>query len=692
MEKNQLKQQKEKRKALRKEKQEFQIQGASKYTTVLEALKKKFKKNPNAMADNLMSLLEDKNFLLNCYETLKANKGALTQGTEKDTADSMADKRIEEIVLKLINKTFKFRPSRRIEVPKPGKTTMRPLTIPNFDDRIIQEGIRVILNAIYEPIFQELQVNFGFRPKLGTDNAMQHIQTNQNAKATTAIEGDIKGAYDNVQIKKMMEILAKRIKDKFFLKLIKQGFESGIFCKDIFENTTLGIPQGGIASPILFNIYMHEFDIYVLTELQEFVDRINTAEKRRNRESKNWRTIRYKRGAVTQKMNRILKKVPETNKFQNMTPQQKENYRNAQKQFKQLTTKLRSIPSKTQKDAKLYLSYTRYADDWIILTNASKLLATAMKDKIQVWLEENLKLQLSIEKTKITDLYKENALFLGFRIKNNQKTTLLVKRRVKIKSTGEEKIYKQRASRGLFIDIDHDRLTQRLTYKQIITPDKNPKPRHKTIYIVLKEHEIINRYRMHMEGLYQYYWNSLTFKSSLARYYYYLYYSCLKTLATRQRSSIRKIISKYGKNLIFKWEESYINKKEEKIILQRSTYMPSYIKLMDQTKRRMVNSLQRQRINTDFMTIKVNLRTAYKFTKYCCICGCSSTPGNPIESHHVRSVRKIGQTNEGFQKIMRQLNSRQIVCCKKCHQNIHNGKYNQMKLSEFYDPILAENI
>jgi hypothetical protein len=113
---------------------------------------------------------------------------------------------------------------------------------------------------------------------------------------------------------------------------------------------------------------------------------------------------------------------------------------------------------------------------------------------------------------------------------------------------------------------------------------------------------------------------------------------------------------------------------------------------MQQTKKRMERSADRHKVNTDFLTIRVNLRTAYKFTKYCCICGCSPTSGNPIEAHHVKSIRKIGQTNEGFQKIMRQLNSKQIVCCKQCHQKIHKGQYNDMKRSEFYDPILAENM
>jgi RNA-directed DNA polymerase len=185
------------RKLLRNEKQAFQTIQSAKYTKVLETLKNKFTQNINSVADNLMSLLENKYFLFNGYEPLKSNTGSLTKGTDTETADEMAEERIEKLAQSIKDKTFKFRPSRRIYVPKPGKTTKRPITIPNFDDRVLQEATRVILNAIYEPIFQNIQVNLGFRPELSTTDAMENIQT-RTSNATTAIEGDIKGAYDNV--------------------------------------------------------------------------------------------------------------------------------------------------------------------------------------------------------------------------------------------------------------------------------------------------------------------------------------------------------------------------------------------------------------------------------------------------------------------------------------------------------------
>lgn len=97
-----------------------------------------------------------------------------------------------------------------------------------------------------------------------------------------------------------------------------------------------------------------------------------------------------------------------------------------------------------------------------------------------------------------------------------------------------------------------------------------------------------------------------------------------------------------------------------------------YIETMKQTKIRMTRAAEK--IPIDFLNIQVNLRTAYKFTKYCCICGASPTHGNPIESHHVKAIKKAGHEITGFTEIMKTLNNKQIVCCKQCHQKIHSGK------------------
>lgn len=126
----------------------FQIEQSHKYSRILKGIKKKSIENPKYYFDNFISILSDFNFLMNCYENLKKNKGALTKGTDEETADKISEERIKRISTKIKENTFKFSPSRRILILKPGKLTMRPLTISNFDDRIVQEGIRIILENI----------------------------------------------------------------------------------------------------------------------------------------------------------------------------------------------------------------------------------------------------------------------------------------------------------------------------------------------------------------------------------------------------------------------------------------------------------------------------------------------------------------------------------------------------------------
>jgi len=137
----------------------------------------------------------------------------------------------------------------------------------------------MILNSIYEPDFHRQNSNFGFRPNLGTAQAIQRI-LEEGKSRTTAIEGDIKATYDTVDFDIIMNILSKKISDKKFLKIIRQGFSTGIFFKDVYHNTTLGIPPGGRASPILFHIYMHEFDKYVTEMLENKTNELNITQGR----------------------------------------------------------------------------------------------------------------------------------------------------------------------------------------------------------------------------------------------------------------------------------------------------------------------------------------------------------------------------------------------------------------------------
>lgn len=210
--------------------------------------------------DDLYSLLCNEILLIQASGNIKSNKGSMTPGISYETIDAMSLERIKDLSNNMKNHNFIFSSIRRKYIIKPKLYTeveppkYRPLGIPNFSDRIIQEAIRIILEAMYEPIFEKIDANYGFRTNKSCHHAIVKLKRFETG-STPVIEGDIEGAYDNVNHYIMIEILKKRTNDSKFLNLLFQGFRAGILDKRHKEDTLLRVPQAGLASPILFNIY-----------------------------------------------------------------------------------------------------------------------------------------------------------------------------------------------------------------------------------------------------------------------------------------------------------------------------------------------------------------------------------------------------------------------------------------------------
>lgn len=621
---------KEELKQLAQEYSSFKEEKSKRYLKTLEILKERSKQNPEYKFTNLYNIIKDEFFLFYNYQKLQKKAGALTKGTDETTTEKISIQRIKDIIKKITDNNYKFSPFRRIMIPKLGKSTMRPLTISNFDDRIIQEAIRTILNAIYEPEFQKLNCNYGFRENIGVRQAISNILLNGRNKFY-AIEGDIEKAYDTVDYKTMIQILKKKIEENKFLKLIEQSFKVGYTLEDIEYNTTLGIPQGGIASPILFNIYMHEFDKFILNRLEEIRTEINTKENRseirHHNRSKNEKIYSKKdQNANIKILNfKIRKKKP----IKEYDEKDKQILKNLLKEKKRISQIYRKTKSTSNKKTPIQFYYTRYADDWIIISNADEKILTPIKEEIKEWLEKNLKLNLSQEKTKITNITKEYFTFLGFRFKNNQNKA------PNITHIRKKKKIKQRTTWGLFCDIDHERVTNRLKAKGFL--DIKGKIRYSTRLMQLQTHEIVYRYKSMIDGIFNYYYPNITFKSSLSRYHYYLLYSCYKTIAARQKATIKDVIAKYTRELKITYQEKYKDRNQKITTKNKIQYIPTYLQTMKDTQER---TKKITNPDPDFLTIHINLRTAFKIQKYCSISGVQLTNGNPIESHYVRSIKK----------------------------------------------------
>jgi hypothetical protein len=380
---------------------------------------------------------------------------------------------------------------------------------------------------------------------------------------------------------------------------------------------------------------MHEFDKHIYRFLNETANTINKRENRtsqKNRvENKTYASYQAKKTWELKKIKNLTSKLAiPIHEYSDQDKQELKTLTKTKRRYKSLVLSTKSTLNHIKP---VRFVYTRYADDWIILTNTTKQVAVEIKDHIQIWLKENLDLNLSLEKTKITDIEKEYCHFLGFRFKNNQRKAPVRKVKMTIKEKNKpprEIIVKRRPNWGLYCSIDHNRIIQRFINKKLMNKKKSPI--HSNLHIPLKPHEIIYRFKMMIEGLFNYYYKNITFKSLLHKYHYYLLYSCYKTLAAREKTSIRKIILKYGVNPKVSYEEINKNEDENEVKEKRFQQILSYGKSLKEIQNRYVKGKAKPKPDTDFLTVKVNLRTAYKFIKYCSICGASPTNNNPIES------------------------------------------------------------
>ena len=215
--------------------------------------------------DDLYRQLYNPALYLRAYGRIYANDGAMTKGATPETADAMSLAKIHRIIDDLRHERYRWTPVRRTYVKKKnGK--LRPLGLPSFSDKLLQEVIRSLLEAYYEPQFSE--ASHGFRPQRGCHTALSHIE--HTWKGTHwFIEGDIKACFDQLDHDVLLKILAEKIHDNRFLRLIKHLLQAGYLEEWRYHTTLSGAPQGGIVSPILSNIYLNQLDHFMENTLEE---------------------------------------------------------------------------------------------------------------------------------------------------------------------------------------------------------------------------------------------------------------------------------------------------------------------------------------------------------------------------------------------------------------------------------------
>lgn len=251
---------------------------------ILTKLQENSKKHHDEVFTRLFRYMLRPDIYFVAYQHLYANRGAGTKGINEETADGFSEKYVEQIIEALRTETYRPKPVRRTYIKK-SNGKMRPLGLPTFTDKLVQEVIRMILESVYEPIFSNN--SHGFRSGRSCHTALTQIK-NQFIGARWFVEGDIKGCFNNIDHTILTKIIGKKIKDARFIKLVHLFLKSGYMENWKYYGTYSGCPQGGIISPILANIYLNELDNFMEKIKQDFDNRTPyqlTAEYKKDRKS-----------------------------------------------------------------------------------------------------------------------------------------------------------------------------------------------------------------------------------------------------------------------------------------------------------------------------------------------------------------------------------------------------------------------
>lgn len=581
----------------------------------------------------LYRILCNPDMYVKAYCNIYSNKGSSAHGTDSETADGFNEVKVKNIINALKDESYQVKPVRRTYIPKKnGKT--RPLGIPNFYDRLLQEACRMILEAVYEPIFSEN--SHGFRPNKSCHTALKQVK-NTFRGANWFIEGDIKGCFDNINHQILINILRKRIKDERFIRLIWKFLKAGYIEDWKFNNTFSGTPQGGIISPILANIYMNEVDDYIENVIKQTLTQFNKGEAKHNKvHNPDYLKLMHQMQALEKQIDRLDK--------------QDEQRKQLIDKYKSIRKQRYRIPAQKGLVGYKNLQYVRYADDFIIAVLGTKKDCQEIKSQLAQFLKQSLNLDLSDEKTLITHS-SDRARFLNYEIQVRQNDRLFedkngVKRRV--------------GNYGIALYMPKDTMYEYITKKQVVEDINAESWRGKARPFLqcLSDLEIVTTYNAEIRGLYNYYALAENVSSRMDMIYHVMEYSCLKTLAGKHKTSVSKIKTQYkiGKD----WGVRYNTKSETGKI--RYFYNQGFAKNTTPIKNYEIDN----NVNTAIYANRTELEQRMMAHK-CEMCGKENVPFN---IHHIHKLKDL-KGKEPWEQIMIARNRKTLVLCEECHKSIH---------------------
>jgi group II intron reverse transcriptase/maturase len=546
------------------------------------------------------------------YGRIYANKGAMTPGASGETADGMSLGKIGRIIDALRHERYRFSPVKRVYIPKKsGK--LRPLGLPPWSDKLVGEVVRLLLEAYYEPQFSGR--SHGFRPRRGCHTALSEV-ANTWTGATWFIEGDVSDCFGSFDHEIMVQLLAEKIHDNRFLRLMRNMLKAG-YLEDWRWNATLsGVPQGGVVSPVMSNIYLHRLDDFVETVL----------------------IPEYTRG-------RIRKQDTEYARVRAASVRARK--RGDHAQARELRKQLRGMPSGDPRDPRYRrLHYCRYADDTLLGFAGPRAEAEEIKRRLAAFLREDLKLELSQDKTLITHARTQAARFLGYEI------TVL---------HNDRKVTRGRRSANGIVSLRVPATVIKAKSAPYLTrgkPARRPQLRNED------DHTIVAAYGAEYRGIVQYY----LLAGNVARLYrlhWVMETSLLKTLADKHRSSVTKMARKHKAAIDTphgprKCVEAKIERNGRKPLVARFGGIP----------------LRRQKdaVIIDRLPVPGIIRHKELVTRLladrCELCG----NAGEVDVHQVRKLADLGKTGQPrpiWAELMARRRRKTLVVCPSCHETIH---------------------
>jgi group II intron reverse transcriptase/maturase len=537
-----------------------------------------------------------------------ANHGAMTPGADGETADGMSLARTVRIIDALRHERYRFQPVKRTWIPKKnGK--MRPLGLPSWSDKIVGEVIRLLLEAYYEPLFSGR--SHGFRPGRGCHTALREVEDVWTG-TTWFVEGDISDCFGSLDHEIMVSILAEKIHDNRFLRLIRHMLEAG-YLEDWEWNATLsGVPQGGVVSPALSNIYLDRLD--------KFTETVPIPE--------------YTRG-VTRAAN------PE---YARLTRAISDAWRRGDRRaVRQLRAQRRRAPRGDPRDPGYRrLRYIRYADDHLLGFTGPRAEAEQIKQRLAAFLHDDLKLELNQDKTLITHARTQAASFLGYQI-----------------------TVQHSRDRPSVNGVVRLRVPLPVITAKCAPYSKRGKPARRAELMNLPDSLIISTFGAEYRGIVQYYllagdvWRFTRLRWAAET-------SLLKTLAARHRSTVTAMARKYkatittphGPRVCF---QATVEREGRKPLVTRFGGIP----LKRQKKAVLTDRLPG--LPTRRKELIQRLRT-----RRCEWCDTRTD----VEIHQVRKLADLtrtGQPQPRWAQLMTRMRRKTLIVCNPCHQAIHHG-------------------